>query len=343
MPWLLCAQSVSRFYPVDASDKGITYFLPQTRIVVSLTAEESRFEPGCYARYAGILLGKKAELTAQAAQKLTNAAIETEGIPDESQVYTIQFRPQNASSFVSLTSDGILAAINADPIHNELKQEVAASNATSGLSAIAPVFPAEYGLATSAAKRAEIAAKLLFDLREDLRGLIAGKAENAPSEGEAYRLMVRTLQEQIAAVEALFYGTRTTQSYVKRFNVLPDAETKELTLARFSEKEGFVSPDSAKGDAIILRIVPSFSASLTQEETERQAKLKGIVYNVPGRATATLLHGGRIWIEKEVLLSQFGMKSVLSNRMGRSRSGNIAVQFDTATGALIDISEAAER
>ena len=59
MPWLLCAQSVRRFYPVDASDKGITYFLPQTRIVVTLIAEESRFEPGCYARYAGILLGER--------------------------------------------------------------------------------------------------------------------------------------------------------------------------------------------------------------------------------------------------------------------------------------------
>lgn len=341
----LSAQEVTRrIYSVDVKEKGITYFLPKTRIVITLHAEEVLFTPGCYARYAELLLGRKATEQASKENKLTLAEIATEGIVNEEEIYTVEFRPQTASSYLSLTREGILAAINAPPAILPTKSE---TDYTQELQTketkIDPVFPAEYGFATSEAKRAEIAAQTLFDLKENLQLLISGKAENAPHEGEAFRLMVSTLQSQIASIEALFYGTESTHKYIKRFRVLPDKATTPLALTRFSKENGFIGTEMHRGELITLRYSSIMEAVLSPEEEKDLSKLKGIIYNVPGQAQVSLYQSDRLIAEKEFVLTQFGTKRSLSMRMGRSRNSNLAVQFDITTGALIDIREATEQ
>ena len=65
--------------------------------------------------------------------------------------------------------------------------------------------------------------------------------------------------------------------------------------------------------------------------------MHGIIYNLPGSATARLHKGSRLLAEAELPITQFGTRASLANQIPKSKDNIFSILFDTDTGALLGI------
>ena len=106
--------------------------------------------------------------------------------------------------YAYLTEDGLLCSINAEytPVESEL--DAAKKNKGSQQKVTdASVFSEELLMAGSTAKQAEVAAKQIYRIRESRLNILTGEADNLPPDGEAMKLVIQQLEEQITQ-----FGTR---------------------------------------------------------------------------------------------------------------------------------------
>lgn len=334
----LAQVSVNRIYPQTLDKKGVIYFLPKTVIELEFTAEKTHFTPGELAPFAGALLGKEATLSSRTSTRIISVQIESKGVADESREYVVEFRPQTPASFVSLTHDGILVGINSEP---GAEKEVPKRQQAEERVLPQPALPAEYAMASSPAMRAKIAAEQLFTLREDLLRLMSGKAENAPRDGEAFKMTVENLKGQVEAIEAIFYGTSRKELVSKRLSVAPEEEMRRHPVLNFSEEKGFLPAKQKGGSPILLDLQATRrEPALSPEEEEKvEKRLQGVVYNVPGAALVRIVLPNGEVTEKEVPITQFGGQAVLDKTINRNKSDAVAVYFDPASGRLLQVNE----
>lgn len=332
---------VVRYSATEYGNQGIVYYLPKSAIKVSLFIEKTTFVPGELAAYAPLLLGKETPIQEKTSFQIKDVRIASIGIPDEDRQYMVTFKAAHPFSYVSLTKEGVISGINTDGTLAQTEVPIC-SKPYMPPTAQDIALPREYALATSKAKRAEIAANRLFELREDLMELIAGKAENAPRDGSAYELAVAELKAQIGGLERLFEGSTTADITEQSFTIAPEGSINNRTLARFSTREGLLSSKTSQGDAILFDLIPSRSwqDEITLEEAEkRERKLKGIVYNMPGRAMVTLHWGKKKLAQEELPITQLGHRVSLENQITKPKEGNVSVLFDTNTGSILSINK----
>lgn len=338
VPLVAWAQTdVVRYSATQYSDQGVVYYLPKTQLEITLTLVKTTITPGEFAEYAPLLLGQQVPTELAISYKIQSAQVRSLGVPDENYSYLVEFKAAQPYSFVALTKNGILSSINGEPI--PLQEEVAPLPFTPLKEAADPMLPREYALATSRGKRAQIAANYLFSLREDLTTLLSGKAEYAPREGEGYTLAVARLEGQISAVERLFVGTTTHERLTQHYRVEPEEEINNRTVARFSPTVGLLPAPSREGKAITLDLKATRRAPLlsAEELAKQERKLRGIIYNVPGSATARLAMGTQLLAEEELPITQFGSRASLVNQIPKSKDQAFSILFDTETGALLGI------
>lgn len=329
---------VTRYSATEYAAQGIVYYLPKSWVQVSLTIEKTVYTPGELAEYAPILLGKEFKTQQEISYRIKETQIESLGVPDEGQQYIVSFKAPNPFSYVALTKEGVISGINTDGIPSTVKKkETLESEPMPERKSIA--LPREYALATSKAKRAEIVAGKLFEMREDLLELISGKAESAPRDGAAYEMAVSELKSQIAGLEELFEGTFTTETSYRHFSIAPEGAINNRTLVRFSSREGLLSPNATKGEAVTFNLSPTRNLQeiSADELDKRERKLKGIIYNVPGSATATVSVGKKQIAKENLPITQFGYRVSLDSQITKPKEGNVCVLFDVNTGAILSI------
>lgn len=79
-------------------------------------------------------------------------------------------------------------------------------------------------MSASTVKMAEVAAKQLYRIRESRLNLVTGEVDELPADGESFKLIIQQLDEQEAALTALFMGTTQTETIVKHFDYIPVEE-----------------------------------------------------------------------------------------------------------------------
>lgn len=339
MPLVSYAQvDVVRYAANEYGEQGIVYYLPKSQINIVLYLEKSTYTPGELSAYAPILLGKEVATQGGESYRLATAEIRSIGIPDEERQYVVSFKATNPFSYVTLTKGGVLAGINSNGIEEIVSTKHSSTTPPTNKKADL-ALPREYALATSKAKKAEIAAGMLFELRGNLVELLSGKAENAPRDGAAYELAVSELKGQITALETLFFGETLVTTSEQTFTLAPEDEINNRIVARFSKKEGLLPANDKRGDAITFDLkAVQRSPFLTTEEVEKQErKLKGIIYNLPGSAQASLRIAAKEIVNSNVAITQFGSRISLANQILRPKEGYVVVAFDPHTGALRSI------
>lgn len=329
---------VIRYSAVEYASQGIVYYLPKSLVKVSLTIEKMTYTPGEFSAYAPILFGKEISIQPQTSYQIKRVRLSSIGVPDEEQQYIVSFKASNPFSYVALTKEGVIAGINTDGVPSVGEKEALLTEG-SVLPQNNLALPREYALATSKAKRAEIVAVKLFEMREDLLELISGKAENAPRDGVAYELAVSELKAQIAGLEALFEGATATTTIHRDFFISPEGAINNRTLARFSVQEGLLPANSTKGEPITFNLSPTRSLQeLSPEEMEkRERKLKGIIYNAPGIAEVTLRLDRKVIAKEDLPITQLGYRVSLENQITKPKEGNVCVLFDVNTGAILSL------
>lgn len=155
----------------------------------------------------------------------------------------------------------------------------------------ASVFSEELLMAGSTAKQAEVAAKQIYRIRESRLNILTGEADNLPPDGEAMKLVIQQLEEQEKALTNLFTGILTKETDHYEVSIIPHDNLDKEVLFRFSKQLGIVDADDLGGTPVYMNLKATERAPiLDAKEAEKKDKsLKGIVYNVPGKASIEIL------------------------------------------------------
>ena len=123
------------------------------------------------------------------------------------------------------------------------------------------------------------------------------------------------------------------------FGIVPDDDLDREVLFRFSEKLGLLDPDDLGGTPIYLSLhAINRAPALDPKEAEKKEKsMKGIIYNVPGKADARIEMGDKQLYRGEVQVVQFGSHEALAPVMFEDRKAPIKVIFYPETGAIKQI------
>lgn len=164
-PMMMWAQTdVVRYSATEYQDRGVVYYLPKSQLDIALRVVKTTVTPGEFSEYAPLLLGQKVATELTISYEIESAEVRSLGIPDENYSYLVEFKVAQPYSYVALTKNGILSGING--YSTPPQEEVASPPFAPRQEGVDPLLPREFALATSRAKKAQIAANHLFSLRE---------------------------------------------------------------------------------------------------------------------------------------------------------------------------------
>lgn len=338
----LVAQKTVRKDAVKASDYGVTYSLPQTAIEITIDYSKVTKKAGEFYIYAERYLNVTNPITEDEVKyRIDKLDAKTIGVVNKDQSYLVEFRPNSAAAFVTLTQDGLICAINDEyQFPAEDKMEIAKPTTTGSTTNVRQYFSEEMLRAGSSAKQAELIAKQIYKLRESRNDILTGEADNMPPDGSAYKLVMEQMDEQEKALTALFIGSETVEPAQKKIIAdITDKNIEETIAARFSNRLGVVDNKDMAGEAIYLSLKAKESRQpeqLTDKEVkEREKKFsKGIIYNIPAKATLIVEFNNKTYVNKDCDIVQFGTQDVLDQKPFGDKASPLKVAFFPELGAI---------
>lgn len=331
---------ISSFF--SGTSEGVTYFLPDTKINITVEACCITRTPGEFSSYAERFLHIKDAITEPGnSWEIVGIESSSEGIPCKEKAYTVKLNNSSASN-ITLNDKGIIQAINTTaPENSEAKGTVIRQNTNNHFDA-SQYLTEEMLTATSTAKMAELTAKEIYTIRESKLAITRGQSDNMPSDGAAIALLLQELDKQERALTEMFIGRTDTlyHSYSYEFTPSCDCDTTKAVLFRFSRKLGVLDKDNLAGEPVYydlknLRTVELPTASET-EDNKKSIKKEGVCYNIPGRARLEIYTRTRTLAKKDIAIAQLGTTEVLSKTLF-GKNNTTKVLFDPATGGIISI------
>ncbi len=329
---------------VKSNNYGVNYFLPETELIVRAEYSKVTAQAGTYYKYAQKYLGINDPVTEdQVYYTLDKISVISKGIPDKNQSYLVEFKSGTTAPFVYLTEDGLICTINADYTPDKTA-EISAKEKTAETK-LSPhsVYTEEYLQAGSVGKMAEISAKQIYRLRESRMDLLTGDAENVPRDGEAMKLVLQQLEVQENALVEQFKGIITTEKKVYEVSLIPTGDIEKDVLFRFSKYLGVVKSDDLSGAPVMfsLKNLNKKPEITNPKELEKIAKAKenpkGIIYNIPGKASVDVIFGTKNMFSGDVLVSQFGDTETLAPNIFEDKKAPVKVYFYPETGGIKQI------
>lgn len=340
----LSAQNTVKMSAVKSNDYGVAYSLPKTNISIQAQATKATRTAGEFYEYAERFLNITNPITQdQVVYTLTGIEANTIGVPDRQNSYLVEFKSNSTAPYITLTQDGVICSINADA-------EFQSQNETKPEASVAAKLPNPRSFLTeeilragSKAKQAELVAKLILQLRETRTSILTGEADNMPPDGNAYNLVMTRIDEQEKALTSMFSGTETVEQLSKQYTVnVLDKNINNQIVFRFSRKLGFVSDNNLAGAPVTLTLInkdPREAPILSPKEQKDMEKKfsKGIIYNIPGKASLKIEYDNKAWANKEVDIVQFGVQDVLTPQMFDNNKLPVKVIFYPDLGAIKQI------
>ena len=337
---VLAQSEVNTFFP--GTSEGVTYYLPDTRIEITVNAACITRTPGEFNKYAERYLRINNAITEAATHwEMTDVDVTTTGKPNAEKMYTVRLNNSTACN-INLCQNGVIKSIN---IKKEEEKTVQGNgvheSAGNGHIDATQYMTEEMLQATSTAKLAELTAKEIYTIRESKLAITRGLSENMPKDGQSMHLVLSELDRQEKALTELFVGRTDTVYSSCKYIIEPtmDCDTTKAVLFRFSRKLGFVEKDNLAGEPVYYNFRDTKSVYIpTAEELEKKKVLKkeGICYNIPGKADFMLFTRNRKLYNAEMQIAQLGVTEVLSKELF-SKKATTKVLFNTATGGIISI------
>ena len=338
---VLAQTKVVKKNAVKANNFGITYSLPKTSLIVDAEVTKVTCKAGPYYKYAEKYLGVKDVITEDNIYyELGKIILENKGIPDPDNTYIVEFKGGTVAPYAYLTEDGLLCSINAEYTpENSVDDAVKDKTQTPLKAADASVFSEELLMAGSTAKQAEVAAKQIYRIRESRLNILTGEADNLPPDGEAMKLVIQQLEEQEKALTNLFTGVRTKETTDFEVTITPYDNLEKEVLFRFSNQLGIVDADDLGGVPVYMDLKAIDRAPvLDPKEAEKKEKsMKGIIYNVPGKASIEISMNKKTLYKGEAQITQFGTREGLAPVMFEDKKAPVKVYFYPETGAIKQI------
>lgn len=336
---LVAQTKVVKKNAVKANNFGITYSLPKTSLIVEAEVTKVTCKAGPYYQYAEKYLAVQDAIAEDAVYyELGKVRLINRGVPDPDNTYIVEFKPGTVAPYAYLTEDGLLCSINTEYVPAEEKAEKKAVAAKQG-AAQNSVLSEELLMAGSTARQAEVAAKQIYRIRESRMDILTGEADNLPPDGEAMKLVIQQLEAQEQTLSHLFTGTTEKTTDIYEVSVIPSDELDKEVIFRFSKQLGIVDADDLGGAPVYMNLTATERApQLESKEAEKKEKsLKGIIYNVPGKAKVEITMGKRTLYKGEAQITQFGTQEGLAPVMFEDKKAPVKISFYPETGAIKQI------
>ena len=189
------AQTTQKLSATKLSEFGIIYRLPSTVIDITIEAERTVRHPGEFHRYAVKYFGTTERVVTadEESWTLKSVTLSAHGEAVDTLSYLAQFKAGTAATMI-VNEQMIPLALNTDKTltlpTTDLPVARAAQPTPLQSEAAREVMSEEMMQSQSLAKRAEIAANMLFSLRQSRTEIISGQAETMPPDGQALRLVL---------------------------------------------------------------------------------------------------------------------------------------------------------
>ena len=341
----VAAQGTSAPYTPGITRDAVNYFLPKTKLAVTVTTTKRSFKPGEYSRYAERYL-RMSGVKDQADEywEITGVTISAFGVPDNNNFYTLTFPEKGRRPSFELTDDGIIAAVNTH-IQVESKAIAPAEPIKTATQTVNPqdYMTEEILMAGSTAKMAELTAKEIYNIRESRNSITRGQADFIPTDGESLKYMLESLTTQETALLTLFSGTTETREHTFTINVTPDMPVTKQILFRFSTKLGVLAVDNLAGEPVWIDItdknlVSTKVVQATDTKGKKSSKKEpAFLYcRIPGMAAIKIYNNRKSFLEQELEVAQFGkVEPVSSTIMGKNVDTKIT--YNTTIGSILTI------
>lgn len=336
---LVAQTKVVKKNAVKANNFGITYSLPKTSLIVEAEVTKVTCKAGPYYQYAEKYLAVQDAIAEDAVYyELGKVRLINRGVPDPDNTYIVEFKPGTVAPYAYLTEDGLLCSINTEYVPAEEKAEKKAVAAKQG-TAHNSVLSEELLMAGSTARQAEVAAKQIYRIRESRMDILTGEADNLPPDGEAMKLVIQQLEAQEQTLSHLFTGTTEKTTDLYEVSIIPSDELDKEVIFRFSKQLGIVDADDLGGAPVYMNLIATERApQLDPKEAEKKEKsLKGIIYNVPGKAKVEITMGKHTLYKGEAQITQFGTQEGLAPVMFEDKKAPVKISFYPETGAIKQI------
>ena len=336
---LVAQTKVVKKNAVKANNFGITYSLPKTSLIVEAEVTKVTCKAGPYYQYAEKYLAVQDAIAEDAVYyELGKVRLLNRGVPDPDNTYIVEFKPGTVAPYAYLTEEGLLCSINTEYVPAEEKAEKKAVAAKQG-AAQNSVLSEELLMAGSTARQAEVAAKQIYRIRESRMDILTGEADNLPPDGEAMKLVIQQLEAQEQTLSHLFTGTTEKTTDLYEVSIIPSDELDKEVIFRFSKQLGIVDADDLGGAPVYMNLIATERApQLEPKEAEKKEKsLKGIIYNVPGKAKVEITMGKRTLYKGEAQITQFGTQEGLAPVMFEDKKAPVKISFYPETGAIKQI------
>jgi len=304
----------------------ISYFLPQTEILVEVSVKHTIQRPGRFANYAKRLLALNNVITSKSEKyELEKININYNVIPDTLKNFAVEINPKSTAYNLYLSENRIIKGVNASNGSSKdaplkITEKVVEENIDTTILFNYSVLSEDALMAISDAKMAEMAAKQIFKIRESRMEILSGESETE-YKGDALQLVISELGRIEKELIALFEGKSITFIETKIFRFIPKSEVKNEIIFRFSPLLGIVEKDDLAGRAISMSVLPQYIDN--QNNTEKTVKKFGIYYNVSLNAQITIFDGNRQLAENNFLIPQFGTLKFLPAELFNNKTTQV--------------------
>lgn len=325
------------------NEYGLVYSLPITMLDIEVVAQRTILKAGPYNKYAKKYLGISNVIAEDSeAWEIKSVRVTPKGVADAETQYLMQLKP-GALTFISLTEDGSLLAINKEVTLPSEEVTLPTEMLPSSLdnNEYLQYVNEDFLVSQSSAKRAQMLAESIMEVRNAKIALSRGTAEAMPTDGKQLEIMLASLAHQEQTMTDAFVGTEQTETVVRKFSFMPSAEnnSQKQVLFRLSDFAGFVDADNYSGEPIYITINVTRRGEIPVNDKGEDKKMPkdAVVYTIPGTAMVKISTMTETLYQQEMEFSQFGINFGLNPAIFSSKKEPSYAVFDPATGAILDV------
>ena len=336
---LLWVANLMQAQMVQENETAVVYYMPKTELVITLSYECVKQEPGIFYQYAQRYLGAKNIVTEKkTTYRLSDIALSTQASADTDRAYKVNAQKSYQLQLLSLTTDGRLVGYN---ISKEVKGNEVKCKQTDvpkeKQETLMPLLEEQF-MAGSVAKMAEGAAKQIYRIRETRLNILGGDVEHVPADGQAMQLVLDELDKQEQALVALFVGTTHVTQHTHTFRYLPADDVEKEVVCRISKHTGIVDKDDLSGEPVYLTLKAHKQSLQTAYMADPKSTIPSqLYYNLPGTADICL-QCQTFNIAQSVTVAQYGIAIPLAMDLFTSKQKN-SIYIHPETGNILSIQQ----
>ena len=326
-----------------AETDGFYYHLPRNIIKVDFTIEKTQNIKGKYHHYAKEMLNTDNYINENKttyAIKSINISTFTEADPNMvfyiKPVYDERGK-ESVNINLELSSEGIIESFGCNVNSSEsvdniiIEKELPCNEQITDYYYIPIQDEEDDDESNNKLTEHEIALTIIEEiknLRKAYFDLITGYQE--VNYGTTINCMVEQIKELENEYLVMFVGKTITSTYTQSFYIIPEEDKNTITLAKFSETEGF---NNKAGETVKINFTDlsvSSNIKMSKDDIEKITYANRLFYRNPANVTMQVFYGENKISENRFKISQLGNVSLIS-------MSKMKLTFDPNTGQILSI------